>query len=339
MTVTEGDAGTVNATFTVTPVRGQRPDRHRRLRHRRRHGDGARRLHRRRAARSPSPPARRRDGHRPGQRRHCSTRPNETFFVNLSSPVERDHRRRPGPGTITDDDPLPTLSINDVTVTEGNSGTVDATFTVSLSRRQRRAGDRRLRDRQRHGRAPADYTAATGTLTFAPGQTTRHGHRPRQRRHCSTRRTRRSSSTCRAGQRDHRRRPGLGTITDDDAAAGLSINDVTVTEGNSGHGRRHLHGHARRQRPTVTVDYATANGTAHAPGDYAGRDGHAHFRAGRDDQTVTVHVNGDTARRANETFFVNLRAPTNATIARRPGHRHDHRRRRAADPVDQRRRR
>ena len=38
-----------------------------------------------------------------------------------------------GTGTITDDDPMPTLTINDVSVTEGDTGTVAATFTVSLS--------------------------------------------------------------------------------------------------------------------------------------------------------------------------------------------------------------
>src|SRR5207247_271650 len=35
--------------------------------------------------------------------------------------------------TILDDDPLPSLSINNVTVTEGNSGTTNANFTVTLS--------------------------------------------------------------------------------------------------------------------------------------------------------------------------------------------------------------
>ena len=40
-----------------------------------------------------------------------------------------------GLGTITDDDAAPTLSIGDVTVTEGDSGTTTPTFTVSLTRR------------------------------------------------------------------------------------------------------------------------------------------------------------------------------------------------------------
>ena len=51
---------------------------------------------------------------------------NETFFVNLAEPANATIADAQGLGTITDDDPTPTLSINDVTVTEGNSGTVNA---------------------------------------------------------------------------------------------------------------------------------------------------------------------------------------------------------------------
>ena len=36
-------------------------------------------------------------------------------------------------GTITDNDPLPSVVINDVSLTEGNAGTTNADFTVTLS--------------------------------------------------------------------------------------------------------------------------------------------------------------------------------------------------------------
>jgi hypothetical protein len=58
---------------------------------------------------------------------------NETFNVNLSSPTNGVISDNLGVATITDDDPPPTLSVNDVTVSEGNSGTVTAGFTISLS--------------------------------------------------------------------------------------------------------------------------------------------------------------------------------------------------------------
>ena len=59
--------------------------------------------------------------------------PNETFFVNLSSATNATIADAQGVGTINNDD-LPALCRDhDVTVTEGNSGTTGATFTVSLS--------------------------------------------------------------------------------------------------------------------------------------------------------------------------------------------------------------
>ena len=58
---------------------------------------------------------------------------NETFFVNLSNPVNGVIVDNQGQGTINDNDPTPSLSINDVTVAEGDSSTTPATFTVTLS--------------------------------------------------------------------------------------------------------------------------------------------------------------------------------------------------------------
>ena len=60
--------------------------------------------------------------------------PNETFYVNLSSPVGAVIADGQGVVTILNDDPVPpTLAVSDPTVTEGNSGITPITFTVSLS--------------------------------------------------------------------------------------------------------------------------------------------------------------------------------------------------------------
>ncbi|HET6791917.1 MAG TPA: Calx-beta domain-containing protein, partial [Actinomycetota bacterium] len=60
--------------------------------------------------------------------------PNETFVVNLTTLAGAPGQigDPQGAGTITDNDAPPTLSVNDVSVTEGNVGTTTATFTVSL---------------------------------------------------------------------------------------------------------------------------------------------------------------------------------------------------------------
>src|SRR5262249_42748757 len=57
--------------------------------------------------------------------------PDETFFDNLSNPVGATIAGGQGRGTILNDDL--TVSVNDVSVTEGNSGTTAAVFTISLS--------------------------------------------------------------------------------------------------------------------------------------------------------------------------------------------------------------
>src|SRR6185295_18180626 len=58
---------------------------------------------------------------------------NETFDVNLSGAVNATIADGLGVGTISNDDAQPTISISDVTVTEGNAGTVNAVFNVTLS--------------------------------------------------------------------------------------------------------------------------------------------------------------------------------------------------------------
>src|SRR5207249_4759706 len=57
----------------------------------------------------------------------------ETFSVNLSNTVNAQISDGQGAGTITNDDPVPTLSIGDVSRAEGNAGTTAFTFTLSLS--------------------------------------------------------------------------------------------------------------------------------------------------------------------------------------------------------------
>jgi len=66
---------------------------------------------------------------------------------------------------------------------------------------------------------------------------------------------------------------------------------------------------------TVTVNFATADGSAFAGSDYVATSGTLTFAPGTTTQPVTVNVIGDTTPEPNETFFVNLSSPTNATIA------------------------
>jgi hypothetical protein len=74
-------------------------------------------------------------------------------------------------GTIIDDDGLPTLSINDVSLTEGNSGAQQMVFAVTLSPASPDVVTVDYGTVNGTAVAPGDYTAASDTLTFMPGQT------------------------------------------------------------------------------------------------------------------------------------------------------------------------
>jgi len=100
----------------------------------------------------------------------------------------------------------------------------------------------------------------------------------------------------------------------------ISINDVTVMEGNGGTVNATFTATlSMASAQTVTVNYATANGTATAGIDYAGGAGTLSFAAGITLQTFSITVNGDVTVEANETFLVNLSSAVNATIADNQG--------------------
>jgi hypothetical protein len=97
----------------------------------------------------------------------------------------------------------------------------------------------------------------------------------------------------------------------------LRISDVSKKEGNSGiKGFTFTVSLNHPPLSTVTVDYATADGTASAGSDYVAKSGTLTFPKGATLRTVVVFVKGDRVPEADETFFVNLSNPSsNAVIA------------------------
>jgi hypothetical protein len=109
-----------------------------------------------------------------------------------------------------------------------------------------------------------------------------------------------------------------GTITNDDTPI-LSINDVSLSEGNGGTTTYTFTVSLDRPAPDggVTFDIGTANGTATtADGDYVERTLTSQtIPAGSTSYTFEVTVNGDAAPEPAETFFVNVTNVVNATVA------------------------
>ena len=240
---------------------------------------------------------------------------NETFAVNLSGEVNATISDGQGAGTIVDDDGAPTLVISDVTVIEGNSGTTNAAFTVTLAGTTTLPVTVNYATADGSATAGLDYVGTSGMLTFNPGTTTQtinvpvNGDITFEGNETFTVNLSGASNATISGAQ------GAGTITDDDGLPTLVISDVTVIEGNSGTTNAAFTVTlAGITSLPVTVNYATANGTATAGSDYAATSGTLTFAAGVTTQTITVVVNGDTAVEPNETFVVNLSGASNATI-------------------------
>jgi subtilisin family serine protease len=100
----------------------------------------------------------------------------------------------------------------------------------------------------------------------------------------------------------------------------ISIGNVTVTEGDAGSAPATFNVTlSSTYLLTVTVDYATATGTAATGTDFLASQGKLVFPPGATTHTISVPVLGDFASEGTETFVVNLSNPTNATLTAAQG--------------------
>jgi len=224
-------------------------------------------------------------------------------------------------GTILNDD-LPNLTINDVTVTEGNSGITNATFTVSLSA-PAGPGGVTFNIATANGTATGgvDYVAQSLTGQTIPAGSSTYTFTVQVNGDTANESTEtffvNVTGVINAVVVDGQ---GVGTIANDDPLPSLSIDDVTLVEGNSGTMNAVFTATlSAASGQTVSVNYATADGTATQPADYTSTSGTLTFTPGQTTRTITVPVIGETVPEANETFFVNLSGATNATIADNQG--------------------
>ncbi len=241
--------------------------------------------------------------------------PNETFFVDLSAPANATIGDGQGIGTIINDDGT-TISIDDVTVAEGNAGTTVATFTVSLSAPSASTVTVDFMTNGVTATSGTDFVGGSGTVTFVPTDVsepvtvTINGDLLDELNETFTvDLSNPSNATILDGQ-------GVGTITDDDPPPSISIGDVTVTEGDAGttNASFTVSLSAVSGLP-VSVDFTTLDGSAMQPGDYTLTTGTLVIPANTPSAPILVPVVGDTTVEGSETFTVNLSLPVNATIA------------------------
>lgn len=239
----------------------------------------------------------------------------ETFKVRIFDAVRARILDRTGIVTITDDDPAtppqtaPTLSVGNATATEGNA----LAFEVSLSKTSDVAVTFSYSTSDGSAKAPGDYTAVTnGTGTIAAGATktvvniqTTEDLVPEPPETM----TLTLSSPVGATLADS---TAVGTINDDDTAPTVSVANSSAEEGKDVVFTVSL---SKASGQDVKVDYATANGSAVAPGDYTAASGTVTIPAGSTSATFAVKTVDDNTDEVNETFSVHLSSPVNATIA------------------------
>lgn len=100
---------------------------------------------------------------------------------------------------------------------------------------------------------------------------------------------------------------GIATIHDNDPRPSMAVSDISVTEGNSGTVTATLT--VTLDKPSgspLTVNYATADGTATGGSDYVASTGSVTFAPGTTSMPLTIFVKGDTVLESSENFTVNL---------------------------------
>jgi hypothetical protein len=104
-------------------------------------------------------------------------------------------------------------------------------------------------------------------------------------------------------------------ILNDDAVPSLTIGNASLPEGNNGMANMTFTVtlSALSGKP-VTVNYATAGGSALAPSDYTETSGSLSFAPGTATKTIDVPILGNKVDTANKTFVLNLSSPSNATL-------------------------
>jgi len=235
----------------------------------------------------------------------------ENFTLNLSGATGGAVISNPvGAVMLTDNDSPPSFSISNGSATEGGavvltvtkSGTSAIPLSVSYGTSDGTAV------------APADYGAASGTLTFLPGDTTKSISIPTVNdtiyEGAETFRVYLSGAS---GGAVISNAAGTGTIVDNDAMPSFSVSNASVTEGQAASVTVTKAGATGLN---ATVSYATADGTAASqyPAQYQSVTGSLTFLPWETSKTIAVPTIDNAQYNVPKTFSVGLSSPVNATI-------------------------
>jgi hypothetical protein len=200
----------------------------------------------------------------------------------------------------------PSISIADATIDEGSAGGLrPMTFTVSLSTAHLVPVSVNFATENGSAIAPQDYQAASGTVTFMPGETTKtitvnivEDNELESVENFFVNLSSPVNADITVGR-------ATGTIFDDEVRT-ISIGDRIISEGGFGSFTVSLSSPAASP---VTVGFVTGDGTAVAGLDYIGASGTVTFAPGEQTQTILIQTLPDEIADDGETFNVFLVEP------------------------------
>jgi hypothetical protein len=218
--------------------------------------------------------------------------------------------------TIVDNDPQPSLTINDVSANEGNSGTTNFTFTVTLSAASGQSVTVNYAAADGTASQPSDYQAQSGLLTFTPGQTSQtvtvlvNGDaavEPNETFNVNL------SSATNATIADAQ---GVGTILNDDAPTTavfqFDSSAYPIQEGVTMVSVRVIR--TGVTTTAATVDVISNDGTAKQKGDYEIVLARLSFAAGETQKALPILINDDSYVESAESASLVLQNPTNGAL-------------------------
>jgi hypothetical protein len=246
----------------------------------------------------------------------------EMFFLNLTSISAGYTVKSVGEGLIVDDDGSTKFQFSSA-AHSANEGSGSVTITVTRTADTKPAVSVAYSTSDGTAKAGSDYTAAAGTLNFAAGETSKtftvNITDDSQVEGDETLNLKLSNASAGASLGG----PSAAVLTinnNQQTIPGLSVSDVNLVEGNAGTTTFAFNvALSTASAQNVTVDFATADGTAVSSSDYQALNGSLTFNPGETSKTVNVLVNGDTQNEPDETFLVQLRNPANATLAKAQG--------------------
>ena len=213
--------------------------------------------------------------------------------------------------------PQPTLSVANAARAEGNSGTSAMNFVATLSGLSVNPVTFNVTTAAVTATAGSDYVSVTGQLITIPPNTLTFNIPVQINGDAIFEIDETFTLTISnvVGANYLATGPNVGTIQNDDAAPQISIDSLSVIEGNSGFSNALIS--VRRtgnSQVGSTVQFSTEAGSATTPSDFEAASATLSFSATETLKFAIVRIVGDTVAEPDETFRVRLVSPVNAAV-------------------------